>query len=444
MRKTAWLVFALLLLPNAAAQSAESNAEAIDTVWTLLAAVLVFFMQPGFAMVEAGFTRAKNTCNILMKNIMDFAAGSIAYYIAGFGIMFGAGNLFFGTEYFLLEGIAKDTMWGTVPAYAFWLFQVVFAATAATIVSGAMAERTKFISYLAYSFIISIAIYPVVGHWIWGGGWLSNGELLGFLGNNPLIDFAGSTVVHSVGGWAALAGAITLGPRVGKYLNGRVNVIPGHNISLAALGGFILWFGWFGFNAGSTVQGTNLDIAVIAVTTNLAAASGAITAMTVTWLTLGKPDISMTINGFLAGLVGITAGCASVSPLSAIVIGGLAGVIVVYAVEFFDRTLKVDDPVGAISVHGVCGAWGTLAVGLFAEEAYGGVSGLLFGGGAAQLLSQAVGVVSVFAFVFAAATLMFRAIDAAIGLRVNQQEEIMGLDIVEHGLTAYPDFEVPA
>lgn len=295
--------------------TAESNAMAIDTIWTLIAAFLVMFMQPGFAMVEAGFTRAKNTCNILMKNIMDFAVGSIAFYIAGFGIMFGAGTMFFGSEYFLMSGVLKDSMWGTIPTYAFWMFQAVFAATAATIVSGAMAERTKFIGYLIYSFLLTLLIYPLVGHWIWGGGWLSTGELIAFLGDFPMIDFAGSTVVHGVGGWAALAGAIVLGPRIGKYVNGKVNVIHGHNIAMAALGGFILWFGWFGFNSGSTVSGTDLSIAVIAVTTNLAAAAGAITAMATIWLKSGKPDISMTINGFLAGLVGITAGTAAVGPI---------------------------------------------------------------------------------------------------------------------------------
>ncbi|MFC2163219.1 ammonium transporter [Candidatus Altiarchaeota archaeon] len=441
-------IFLVMLIALVSGQdggaTVESNAQAIDTVWTLMAAVLVFFMQPGFAMVEAGFTRAKNTCNILMKNIMDFAAGSIAYYIAGFGIMFGTGTMFFGTENFFMSGIGPESMWGSVPTYAFWLFQVVFAATAATIVSGAMAERTKFVSYLAYSFILSLIIYPLVGHWIWGGGWLSTGDLLAFLGDTPLIDFAGSTVVHSTGGWAALAGALILGPRLGKYVNGKVNPIPGHNIALAALGGFILWFGWFGFNAGSTVAGTDLSIATIAVTTNLSAAAGAITAMMAIWAMSGKPDVSMTINGFLAGLVGITAGCANVSPLSAIIIGGIAGVLVVMAVEFIDKVLRIDDPVGAISVHGVCGAYGTLAVGLFAEKAYGGVDGLLFGGGAGQLIAQATGVVSVFAFVFTAAFIMFKVIEAVIGLRVTEHEELIGLDIGEHGMTAYPDFGVPA
>ncbi|MBD3260327.1 MAG: ammonium transporter [Candidatus Altiarchaeales archaeon] len=424
--------------------STASNTQAIDTIWTLLSAFLVFFMQPGFAMIEAGFTRAKNTVNILMKNIMDLATGSIAYYLAGYGIMFGAGTMFFGTQHLMLDGIGPESMTGSIPTYAFWIFQAVFAATAATIVSGAVAERTKFIAYLAYSFIITILIYPLVGHWIWGGGWLSTGELIPHLTQFPLIDFAGSTVVHSVGGWAALAGAIILGPRAGKYVGRKVNVLPGHNISLAALGGFILWFGWFGFNAGSTLSGTDTRIATIVVTTNLAAAAAAITAMLTTWIQLGKPDVSMTINGFLAGLVGITAGCAAVPPESAIIIGGISGILVVFSVEFIDKTLRIDDPVGAISVHGICGAWGTLAVGLFAQKGFAGVDGLLYGGGASQLISQAVGVASVFVFVFGSTLIMFKAIDKSIGMRVTEHEEIMGLDIGEHGMMAYPDFEVPA
>lgn len=445
------LIFAmalvLLLIPGFVSAdeegpTAESNAFAIDTVWTLVAAFMVFFMQPGFALLEAGFTRAKNAGNIMMKNMIDFSIGSIGYFIMGFGIMFGAGTAFYGTEYFMMDGVLNTTMWGTVPTYAFWIFQAVFAATAATIVSGAMAERTKFIGYVLYSFFISILIYPLVGHWIWGGGWLSTGDVLSFLGDNPIIDFAGSTVVHSVGGWAALAGAIVLGPRIGRYgRNGKVNAIPGHSITLAILGVFILWFGWFGFNPGSTVAGTNLDIATIAVTTSLAAAAGAILAMTVTWLKHGKPDVGMTGNGIIAGLVAITAPCDVVSPVSAIIIGAIAGILVVYAVEFFDR-IRVDDPVGAISVHGVCGAFGTLSAGLFAEAAYSdGINGLFFGGGTAQLITQAIGVISVFLFVFIAAFIMFKLIDLIVGLRVSPEEELKGLDIGEHGLSAYPDFE---
>ncbi len=441
------MVLVLLLVPvvvsaDEEGPTAESNASAIDTVWVLVAAFLVFFMQPGFAMLEAGFTRAKNAGNIVMKNMMDFAMGSIGYFIAGFGIMFGAGTAFFGMEYFMMDGVLPTSMWGSIPTYAFWIFQVVFAATAVTIVAGAMAERTKFIGYMIYSFFFTLLIYPTVGHWIWGGGWLSTGDILSFLGDTPMIDFAGSTVVHSVGGWAALAGAIVLGPRIGRYgKDGKVNAIPGHSITLAILGVFILWFGWFGFNPGSTVAGTDLSIATIAVTTNLAAAAGAILAMIVTWLKFGKPDVGMTGNGAIAGLVAITAPCAVVSPLSAIIIGAIAGIVVVFAVEFFDR-IRVDDPVGAISVHGVCGAFGTLSAGLFAEAAYsGGTNGLFFGGGVTQLITQTIGVVSVFLFVFIAAFIMFKLIDIIVGLRVSPEEELKGLDIGEHGLTAYPDFE---
>ncbi len=418
----------------------ESNQIAIDTVWILVAAFLVFFMQAGFAMVEAGFTRAKNASNIMMKNIMDFSVGSIGYWAIGFGLMFGADKLgLFGSDGFFLSAAdpsSGDGLW----QFAFWMFQAVFAATAATIVSGAMAERTKFSGYLLYSVVISALIYPIAGHWIWGGGWLSE---------MGMIDFAGSTVVHSVGGWAALAGAIILGPRLGKYgPNGTVKAIPGHNIPLAALGVFILWFGWFGFNPGSTTAGTNLSIATIAVTTNLSAAAGAITAMITVWFKHGKPDTSMTLNGALAGLVAITAPCASVSPTSAVIIGALAGVLVVLSVEFIDGKLKVDDPVGAISVHGVCGTFGTLAVGLFAQAKYGeasgagGVNGLFFGGGFSQLWTQLIGVVSVFVWVFLGAMALFLIIKHTIGLRVSREEELRGLDIEEHGMESYSGFQI--
>ncbi|MCK5451584.1 MAG: ammonium transporter [Candidatus Omnitrophica bacterium] len=414
--------------------TAASNEVAINTVWTLLAAFLVFFMQAGFAMVETGFTRAKNACNIMMKNLMDFSVGSIAFWIIGFGIMFGKSAFgFIGTDSFLGSTADPATAKG-LWTFAFWMFQVVFAATAATIVSGAMAERTKFKSYLVYSVFITAFIYPVVGHWIWGGGWLSS---------KGFIDFAGSTVVHSVGGWAALAGAILLGPRLGKYnKDGTSNAITGHNIPLAALGVFILWFAWFGFNAGSTTAGTDLSIAIVAVTTNLAAAAGAIAAMITVWTQFGKPDISMSLNGALAGLVAITAPCANVSPTSAILIGAIAGVLVVLSVEFLDKVLKVDDPVGAISVHGVCGAWGTLAAGLFAEKAYGGVNGLFFGGGISQLVTQLTGVLSVFVWVFGTAFTLFFIIKKTIGLRVTEKEELKGLDIDEHGMEAYSGFQI--
>ncbi len=420
--------------------TAASNATAIDTVWTLLAALLVFFMQAGFAMVETGFTRAKNACNILMKNLMDFSLGSLIYWLIGFGIMFGtsAGGLFGTDGFFLSTGdpASGDGLW----QYTFWLFQCVFAATAATIVSGAVAERTKFVGYLFYTVFIMGLIYPVVGHWTWGGGWLSG---LGF------TDFAGSTVVHSVGGWAALIGAIMVGPRLGKYnADGSSNVIAGHSIPLGALGVFILWFGWFGFNAGSTTAGTNLSIATIAVTTNLAASAGAVAAMFMTWIKFGKPDTSMALNGALAGLVGITAGCASVSPLSAIVIGLVAGILVVISISFFDSVLKIDDPVGAISVHGVCGAWGTLAVGLFAEAQFGAasgagdVTGLFFGGGLGLLGTQLIGIVAVFFWVAITSLIVFSLTKAVTGLRVSDEEQLKGLDIDEHGMEAYSGFEI--
>ncbi len=423
-----------------AENTVDSNAVAIDTVWTLLAAFLVFFMQAGFAMVEAGFTRAKNAANIMMKNLMDFSIGSIAFWLVGFGIMFGtsASGLFGTTGFFLSEANpgTNEGLW----QFAFWIFQAVFAATAATIVSGSMAERTKFTSYLLYSVFITALIYPVVGHWIWGGGWLAS---------KGMVDFAGSTVVHSVGGWAALAGAILLGPRLGKYnKDGSSNAIPGHNIPLASLGVFILWFAWFGFNAGSTTSGTNLSIATIAVTTNLSAAAAAITAMFTAWKRFGKPDTSMALNGALAGLVAITAGCAVVSPLSAIIIGAIAGILVVLSVEFIDKVLRVDDPVGAISVHGVCGAFGTLAVGLFAQSSYGNssgvgdVNGLFFGGGLSLFVTQLIGVISVFVWVFGAAFVVFKIMKMTIGLRVSEEEELKGLDIGEHGMESYSGFQV--
>ena len=416
------------------AANAETIADtgiAVDTVWTLVCAFLVFFMQAGFAMVEIGFTRAKNAGNIIMKNLMDFSIGSVTYYLIGFGIMFGSslwGGIFgWGGD----PGGADGTR-----AFTFWMFQVVFAATAATIVSGSMAERTKFNGYLAYSVFVTALIYPVVGHWIWGGGWLGN------IGNG-MIDFAGSTVVHSVGGWCALAGAIVLGPRLGKYgPDGKARAIPGHNLPLAALGVFILWFGWFGFNPGSTVSGMDTSIAIIAVTTNLAAAAGAIGAMIMVWIRYGKPDTSMTLNGALAGLVAITAPCANVSPTSAIIIGLIGGVLVVLAVDFIDKVLKVDDPVGAISVHGVCGAWGTLAAGLFAEEKFGGVNGLFFGGGAGQFGVQLIGVLAVFAWTFGAAFILFKLTSALIGLRVSEEEELRGLDLEEHGIESYSGFQI--
>jgi len=406
----------------------ESKIAAVQTnadyVWTLVAAFLVFFMQAGFAMVEAGLTRCKNTVNILMKNLMDFSVGSIAFWAIGFGLMFGVTNGYFGTDGFFFSDFSKD---GDNWLFAFWMFQVVFAATAATIVSGAMAERTKFVGYLIYSAIVSAFIYPIFGSWAWGslfhgGGWL---EGLGF------IDFAGSSVVHSVGGWAALAGAMVLGPRIGKYgPDGKPRAIPGHNITLAALGTFILWFGWFGFNPGSTTA-ANTDTALIAVNTNLAAAAGSIAAMFTAWIIFKKPEATMTFNGALAGLVAITAPCANVSPTSAVILGLVAGVLVVLSVMFFDKVAKIDDPVGAISVHGVCGAWGTLAAGLFDINGFSwSVVGV-----------QALGVLTCFAWAFTTAYILFKIIDKTIGLRVSKEEELDGLDFGEHGLEAYPEFE---
>jgi len=440
-RRVLWILWVLLLVgPLAAAQDeapavvdAAAVKEELQTnlniVWTCIAAFLVFFMQAGFAMVETGFTRAKNAVNILMKNLMDFAIGSLAFFAVGFGLMFGVSNGFCGTTLFGLSGVEPGSGWN----WTFLIFQTVFAATAATIVSGAMAERTKFVSYLIYSFFISLFIYPIFGSWAWGGlldggGWL---EKMGFL------DFAGSTVVHSVGGWLALAGAIVLGPRLGKYgPDGKPKAILGHNLPLAALGVFILWFGWFGFNPGSTTAG-DASIGYIAVTTNLAAAAGAVAALFTSWLLLKKPDGSMALNGALAGLVAITAPCNIVSPMGAIWIGLIGGILVVFSVLFIDRVLKVDDPVGAVSVHGVCGLWGTLACGLFGME-----SGLFYGGGVKQLLVQLTGAGAAFVWAFGLGLLLFWLLSKTVGLRVSAEEEMKGLDLGEHGMEAYAGFQI--
>jgi len=417
---------------EAAAPTPLTNKEAIDLVqthanylWTLVAAALVFFMQAGFAMVEAGFTRAKNAVNILMKNLMDFSMGTLAFWAIGFGLMFGVSSSgWFGSSGFFLSDFTPG---GDPWVLAFWMFQVVFAATSATIVSGAMAERTKFVSYLVYSVFICAFIYPIFGSWAWGGlykggGWLEN---LGF------IDFAGSTVVHSIGGWVALAGTVVLGPRIGKYSSdGRVKPIPGHNLPLAALGVFILWLGWFGFNPGSTTT-ADKSIALIFVNTNLAAAAGAVFAMITVWIKYGKPDVGMTLNGALAGLVAITSPCATVTPFSSIIIGAAAGVLVVLSVLFFDK-IKIDDPVGAVSVHGVCGAWGTIAAGIFN---IGGTSGKIIG-------VQLLGVGTAFVWAFGTGLILFKLIDLIFGLRVTPEEEMEGLDYREHGATAYPDFQI--
>lgn len=404
--------------------------QAVDVIWTLVAAALVFFMQAGFAMVETGFTRAKNAGNIIMKNLMDFALGSLVFWVLGFGIMFGASQAgIIGMPSFFSTG---DGVVPSLPGPVFLIFQTVFCATAATIVSGAMAERTKFISYCIYSVVISALIYPISGHWIWGGGWLSQ---LGF------HDFAGSTAVHMVGGVAALVGAVLLGPRIGKYdKNGKPRAIPGHSLTLGALGVFILWFGWFGFNPGSTVSATGDDTLVkmgsIFVTTNLAAAAAATVTMIITWVRYKKPDVSMTLNGALGGLVAITAGCDAVSPAGAAIIGAIAAVVIVFGIEFIDKVLKIDDPVGAIGVHGLCGATGTILVGVFATD-----GGLLYGGGLKYVGIQALGVLAVAAWVAITMLIVFNIIKKTVGLRVSREEEIAGLDMEEHGLSSsYADF----
>ena len=408
---------------------------AVNTIWVLLGAALVFFMQAGFAMVETGFTRAKNAGNIIMKNLMDFSLGTPIYWLVGFGIMFGSSSAWFGT---IDPGILKDysnILPSGVPLWAYVIFQTVFCATAATIVSGAMAERTKFSAYCIYSMIISAVIYPISGHWIWGGGWLSQ---LGF------HDFAGSTAVHMVGGVAALIGAKILGPRIGKYTkDGKSRAIPGHSLTLGALGCFILWFCWFGFNGASTVsmEGSAIvDAGRIFMTTNMAAAVATVTVMCITWIRYKKPDVSMTLNGCLAGLVAITAGCDMVSPAGAAIIGIVAGFVVVFGIEFIDQKLKIDDPVGAVGVHGMCGATGTLLTGVLATD-----GGIVYGGGMHFFLVQLLGVACVIAWVAITMTIVFQILNHTIGLRVSKEEEIQGLDKLEHGLTsAYADFmEIP-
>ena len=409
-------------------------ATSVDVGWTLVAAALVFFMQAGFAMVETGFTRAKNAGNIIMKNLMDFSLGTPIFWILGFGIMFGAASPFFGGFDFFADGVVGEGYdWTTL------IFQTVFCATAATIVSGSMAERTKFSAYCIYSMVISAVIYPVSGHWIWGGGWLAE---LGF------HDFAGSTAVHMVGGVAALIGAAILGPRIGKYTkDGKARAIPGHSLTLGALGCFILWFCWFGFNGGSSLSLATDEAmtmtGLVCFNTNLAAAVATCVTMIFTWLRYGKPDVSMTLNGSLAGLVAITAGCDTVSPFGAFFIGFVAGLLVVLSVEFFDNIAKVDDPVGAVSVHFANGVWGTIAVGLFSTGANTEHAGLFYGGGLAQLGTQLLGLVTVDIYVVVVMFIIFKLIDKFIGLRVPAEVEIDGLDIHEHGLaSAYAGFSI--
>ena len=411
-----------LFAQEADAATVQDN---LNYVWTIIAACMVFFMQAGFALVETGFTRAKNAVNIIMKNVMDVSAGGLAFFLVGFGLMFGssAGG-WIGTDGFLLGEIGDySTEW----SYTFFFFQAVFAATAATIVSGAVAERTAFNSYLIFSVLITAFIYPVFGSWAWGS--LFNGS--GWLEGLGFIDFAGSTVVHSVGGWAALAGALVVGPRAGKYIDGKPQLIKGHSLPLAALGVFILWLGWFGFNAGSTTTG-DTSIALIALNTFLAAGAGATAAMVTTWLTNGKPDGAVTLNGVLAGLVGITAGCANLSPGFAIVTGAIAGVLVLYSMKLLEK--KVDDAVGAVSVHGVCGAWGTLAAGLFD-----------MGGFSLEVVGvQLIGIGAAFAWTFPVSYILFKVINAVLPLRVTEQLEEAGLDIHEHDAEAYPEFTASA
>jgi len=422
----------------------------LDTMWVLFTAFLVFFMNLGFAMVETGLTRAKNAVNILTKNFIVFAVASISFWVIGWGLMFGDGNPFVGTNglFFLsgadaspatgdsYQGVYSAIAWTGVPLAAKFFFQLVFAGTCATIVSGAVAERIKFLSFIIFSFIIVAVIYPVTGHWVWGGGWLQS------LG---MWDFAGSTVVHSVGGWAALAGILILGPRTGKYrADGSVNPIMGHNMGYATLGALVLWFGWFGFNPGSTMAvGDGSAIAHIAVTTNTAAATAIMSATTASWLIQKKPDLSMIINGALAGLVAITAPCAFVSVGSAAIIGLIAGVLVVLAVFMFDK-FKIDDPVGALSVHLVNGIFGTIAVGLFAENGITGAetgNGLLMGGGFTLLFAQIAAVLAVGAFVFTISLIVWFVLKKTMGIRVSVKEEISGLDIGEHGIKCYPEFQ---
>jgi Amt family ammonium transporter len=408
----------------------------LNTVWMLLGAMLVFFMQPGFALVEGGFTRTKNTANIMMKNIVDFVFGSLLFWIIGFGLMFGPG-LFVGTpspcdpSFYSVEGL---------PTEGFLIFQTVFCATSATIVSGAMAERTKFSMYLVYTIFISVLIYPVSGHWTWGGGWLMNGDSGSLMMNTfgtVFHDFAGSTIVHSVGGWIALIGAAILGPRIGKYgKDGKSRAIPGHNLTIATLGVFILWFGWFGFNPGSQLAaastGDQEAISHVFLTTNLAACAGGFMAIVVSWIKYGKPSLSLTLNGILAGLVGVTAGCDVVSPAGAVAIGAICGVVMIFAVDFIDKVLKIDDPVGASSVHGVCGFLGTVLTGLFSVD-----EGLFYTGSFNFLGAQLFGAVIVGLWAALMGFIVFKALDKAFGLRVPARIEEEGLDIYEHGESAY-------
>lgn len=420
----------------------------VDTLWVLITAMLVFFMNLGFALVESGFARSKNTVNILSKNFIVFAVSSLAFWAVGWGFMFGNGNGLIGHEGLYgiggadnspvtgdaYSGVYSAMSWATVPLMAKFFFQLVFAGTAATIVSGAVAERIKYISFILFSFFLVAVLYPITGHWIWGGGWLAG---LGFW------DFAGSTVVHSVGGWAALAGVIVLGPRIGKFKDGKINPIPGHNMTSAVTGAIILWLGWFGFNPGSTMAADPDAISRIILTTNSAGIAGILSSTAVAWLVLGKPDLSMTINGLLAGLVAVTAPCAFISVESSLIIGAVAGVIVVFAVIGFDKA-KLDDPVGALAVHLANGVFGTMCVGLFAQDHFipnTTGNGLFFGGGTTLLIAQLTGIAAVAAFTFVVSYIIWYLLKVTFGIRVSEKEEYEGLDIGEHGMEAYPDFK---
>ena len=416
----------------------------IDTLWVFLAAILVFFMNLGFASVEAGFARSKNTVNILSKNFIVFAVSSLGFLLLGWGLMFGGDNPFIGTEHLFILGsqdlsFYDNTLTSSVPFWGKFFFQLVFCGTAATIVSGSVAERVKYITFILFSFVLTLVIYPIVGHWVWGGGWLAD---LGFR------DFAGDAVVHSLGGWSALAGAMLLGPRIGKYgKDGKPRAIPGHSMSLAVIGLFVLWLGWFGFNPGSTMSFQNpSDVVHILMTTNTAAIAAVVTSTATSWLLLKKPDLGMTVNGCLAGLVGITGSCAYVSVESSLLIGALSGILVVFAVQFFDR-VHIDDPVGATAVHLCCGVFGTICVGLFSQAGVTSLStvdGLFFGGGFGPLGIQLLGVVVIGAFSFLSSGLVWLVLKKTIGIRVSPEEEIQGLDIGEHGNIAYPDFALAA
>ena len=441
--------------PTATGPTTTELKVALDTLWVAVAAFLVFFMNAGFCMLETGFCRQKNAVNVLAKNLIVFALATVAFWAIGFAFMFGDGNDFIGLNGFFLsgadnspatgdayQGVFSALNWTGIPLNAKFLFQLVFAATAATIVSGAVAERIKFLDFLIFSLLLVGISYAITGHWIWGGGWLAD---IGF------YDFAGSTVVHSVGGWAALMGAAFLGPRLGKYQDGQIFALPGHNMSIATLGCLILWLGWFGFNPGSTMAADANAITHIALTTNMAGAVGGIVATITAWLYLGKPDLSMIINGILAGLVAVTASCAYISMGSAFIIGLIAGILVVFSVPFFDR-IKIDDPVGATSVHLVCGTWGTLAVGLFSVGPGGyswmvdvagkpvGPHGLLMGGGVTTLIPQIIGILSVGGITVILSTIFWLALKATLGIRVTSEEEQIGLDISEHGMEAYNGF----